>query len=146
VQRLRSKLHEVSWNIHTGLTQMSGSLSYESFFLFIYLFLAPCTVHVLPRVNCVEQKFAHESSIGMFLHGKTLGSIIRYHTRHGVQVTCRHGSPLGQPCRATLTFQESESETCAARTRTLLLLKYGNFFKIQWKLSLSSAHERIMRE
>jgi hypothetical protein len=85
-----------------------GSWSSVSFpppppFLCVRWFLAPCTVHVLPRVNCVELKFAHESSIGIFLHGKTLDSINRSHIRNGVQVTCRHALPTAdhaeQPSR-----------------------------------------------
>jgi hypothetical protein len=53
--------------------------------------------------NCVEQNFAHESSIGIFLHGKTLVSINRSHTWNGLQ-TCSppsaghalHPSRLGE--------------------------------------------------
>jgi hypothetical protein len=57
------------------------------------------------------------------------------------------------PTIATLTVRESESgsKSCATHTPDKITvddneIKYDSFFKIQWELSLSSAHERVVRE
>jgi hypothetical protein len=149
--------HAVSWNVQTSLTQLSVPevLDPFSFFLCVLWFLAPCTVHVLPRLNCVEQKFAHESSIGIFLHGKTLDSNNRSHIRNGVQVTCRHALPTAnhaeQPSRFVRVKVNHVLRThqdplllklwpTVMRPKATISLKYnGNFL-------LSRAHERLVRE